>query len=100
RNGELLVIITLDGTVRVWDVERHEYVGVIWDGTGAEIGTPLWYDEAADSVWLSIPGRIVRLPLSPQRWVDRACELAGRDFTQEEWDRFVPGDQPLQSACA
>ena len=27
------------------------------------------------------------------------CEIVGRDFTQAEWDRFVPGGEPLQSSC-
>ena len=31
---------------------------------------------------------------------ERACEVVGRDFTDEEWDRLVPGDVALQSACA
>ena len=99
RNGELLVVVTFDGTVRLWDVERGEYAGVIWDGTGANPGNALTYDEATDSLWVFSADKLLRLPLDPQRWVERACELAGRDFTQEEWDRFVPGDEPLQSSC-
>jgi WD40 repeat protein len=99
RNGELLAVMSTDGTVRLWDVERQDFGGVIWDGTGAGPDSPLWYDESTDALWVSSSGRLLLLPLSPQRWVERACELVGRDFTQDEWDRFVPGDELLQSSC-
>jgi len=99
RNGELLVVVSLDGTVRLWGVEREEFTGVIWDGTGANPGNALTYDEATDSLWVFSAGNLLRLPLDPQRWVERACELAGRDLTEDEWDRYVPGDGPLQSSC-
>jgi WD40 repeat protein len=100
RDGELLVVISLDGTVRLWDVESGEFAGVIWDGTGANPGNALTYDEATDSLWLFSSGRLLRLPLDPDRWAERACEIAARDLTQEEWDRYVPGDEPLQTSCS
>jgi len=48
---------------------------------------------------VSTSGKLLRVPLTPKRWVQRACELVGRDFTQDEWERFVPGDDLLVSAC-
>ena len=99
RNGELLVIVSLDGSVRLWDVEQRANAAVILNGSIGDQGAPLWYDETTDSIWIQSSSRLERLPLSPERWTERACEIVGRDFTQEEWDRFVPGDQPLQSSC-
>jgi WD40 repeat protein len=99
RHGELLVVVSLDGTVRLWDVEKKEFAGVIWDGTGAIPGNALTYDEATDSLWVFSAGNLLRLPLDPQRWLERACKLAGRDLTQDEWDRYVPGDNSLRSSC-
>jgi WD40 repeat protein len=99
RNGELLVITSSDGTVRLWDVDRAASGGIAWHGSGAVGGSPSWYDEATESIWVHSSGKLLQIPLNPVRWVERACEIVGRDFTQEEWDRFVPGDEPLQSAC-
>jgi hypothetical protein len=73
---------------------------LMWEGSGAVIGSPSWYDESTDSIWTGSSGKLLQLPLDPGRWVERACEVVGRDFTQEEWDRLVPGDGSLQSACA
>jgi WD40 repeat protein len=99
RDGELLVIVGDDGSVRLWDVEQQISAGLICKGSGGASASPPWYDESTDSLWVATSGQVLRFPLDPQRWVDRACEIVGRDFTQAEWDRFVPGGEPLQSSC-
>ena len=50
-------------------------------------------------MWIPSSGKLLHIPLSPERWVEKACALVSRDLTQDEWDRYVPGDQPLHSAC-
>ena len=37
-------------------------------------------------------------PLEPARWLAQACEVAGRDLTQSEWDRYLPGT-PYRRVC-
>ncbi|MEM9610111.1 MAG: protein kinase [Actinomycetota bacterium] len=99
RDGQYLAITSQDGTVRLWDVERGASAGLVWDGRGARIGTPSWYDAQSDSVWVTTSGQLVEVPLDPEVWVERACSVVGRDLTEEEWERLVPGDEPVQSAC-
>jgi hypothetical protein len=99
RGGELLVLGSRDGTVRLWDVEGAAFAGEIWDGDGTALGNP-WYDEANESVWVATSGLVVRLPVTPERWIERACELVGRDLTEDEWREYVPGDAPQQPACS
>ena len=94
------MIVGSDGDVRLWDTERNESAGFVWNGTGAGFPTSPWYDSAADSVWVVTSGNLIEIPLSVERWVRRACELVGRDLTQDEWDRFVPGRGRVVSACA
>ena len=98
QNGALLVIGGADGTIRTWDIEEGVLRGVIWRGsTSLTLGT--LYDEETDSLWMTEPQRLILLPLNPEVFVNRACDVVNRDLTQDEWDRFVPGDEPLQSAC-
>ena len=99
REGELLALTGADGTVRLWDVERSTSAGVVWSGTGAVAGSPSWYDPVTDSMWVASSGRLLSIPLEPAGWIERACEIAGRGFTQEEWDRYVPRGGAVQSAC-
>ena len=99
RDGQLLVITGFDGTVRLWDLERSEPAGLVWDGSGASPSSPSWYDESTDSIWVFTSGQLIEVPLDPARWIQRACEIVGRDLTVEEWNRYVPGDDAPQSAC-
>ena len=98
RDGQLLVMTGFDGTVRLWDLERDEPAGLVWNGTGASSSSP-WYDESTDSIWAFTSGQLIEVPLDPARWIKRACEIVGRDLTVEEWNRYVPGDDAPQSAC-
>jgi hypothetical protein len=88
-----------DGTVRLWDVARSESAGLVWDGSGGAPTTPPWYDVATDSLWVVTSGKLLRVPLTPDRWVERACEIVPRGFTDDEAERFVPGGDPPPAVC-
>ncbi len=101
RDGDFLVITGDDGDVHLWDLERGESAGLVWNGTGASRqAEPSWYDASTDSVWVYTSGRLLEIPLDSSEWVARACEFVGRDLTAEEWTRFVPGDDTVRSGCA
>ncbi len=72
REGQLLVITGTDGNVEVWDLVRAETAGLVWDGTGAALSSPSWYDESSDSIWVSTSGRLLEIPLAPERSMERA----------------------------
>jgi hypothetical protein len=38
------------------------------------------------------------LGLDPASWPERACALANRALTREEWETFLPG-LPYEPAC-
>ena len=42
------------------------------------------------------PGR--RYPMDTDAWIDHACEVAGRDLTEDEWNRFLP-NQAYRRTC-
>ena len=56
-------------------------------------------DDATDTVWVVTSGKLLQFSLDPQRWAQKACEIVGRNLTPDEWDRFVSGSGPVQSAC-
>ena len=37
--------------------------------------------------------------VDPESWKRRACALANRTLTREEWEEFLPG-RPYEPACA
>jgi hypothetical protein len=36
--------------------------------------------------------------IDPELWPQRACALANRTLTHQEWDEFLPG-RPYEPAC-
>ncbi|HEY5881976.1 MAG TPA: WD40 repeat domain-containing protein, partial [Nakamurella sp.] len=91
--------------------------GTLWDAaTGTRIGPNLAAEGGAERqelqqsplMDLSPDGRHLLLTtpdsqaavwdVDPASWVERACTLANRTLTPDEWDRFVPG-RPYQPAC-
>lgn len=37
-------------------------------------------------------------PLTPSKWLDYACLVAGRDLTLDEWSRYLP-DRAYRQTC-
>lgn len=37
---------------------------------------------------------------SDDEWLEMACDIAGRDLTQAEWDLHISNDEPLQATCS
>ncbi len=99
REGTLLVVVELDGTVRLWDTQHAEAVGTLWNGDGTAPASPPWFDESTDTIWVATSGKILQFSLDPDRWVERVCELVSRELTPGEWERLVPGDEPQRPAC-
>jgi hypothetical protein len=44
------------------------------------------------------PGGIVVWEVDVDLWADRACAIAGRTLTKEEWHQYLPG-RPYDPAC-
>lgn len=49
-------------------------------------------------VALDHTGALSRRDTDPREWARRACEIAGRDLTEEEWRRHLPG-RPYAPTC-
>ena len=98
-DGRLLVVVEVDGDVKLWDVEDASLLGYLMTGTGTTRSVMPWYDEETRTVWVSSSGRLYGFGVDPARWVERACEFVGRELTVEEWNEFVPGDAAQTAAC-
>ena len=75
-----------DGSVRFYDV-----------ASGTQLGTELGFGIAAGAAIsddglqaaIATDAGIVIWDLDPTRWTEAACELAGRNLTQAEWDTYI-----------
>ena len=96
----------------------HGALGTGWDPvTGERLGTmptqPPTLAQTSDvgwrttlepdgdgHLWISAPGgRPARWDFSLDAWVSVACEIAGRELTEEEWRQYVGTDPPGDRDC-
>jgi WD40 repeat protein len=97
-DGKTLAISGFDPVASLWDV-----------ATGTQIGPRLpagtrttMLDQSPDGRHLlttAANGQGAVWDIDPESWKQRACDLANRTLTREEWDEFLPG-RPYQPACA
>jgi WD40 repeat protein len=86
--GDLLSTIDIQGTIFTWDIASGQPVDTLpsglrtWDAALLDDGRLIagLVDHGA-AVWL----------LRPDAVRSRACDLAGRDLTADEWQQYAPG---------
>jgi WD40 repeat protein len=106
--GAFTLDFSADG--RTLAVSGFEPVASLWDvATGARIGPTLTAGSRRAEIDLSPDGRELLMTaadgrgaiwdVDPESWAERACTLANRTLTSEEWEEFLP-DRPYEPACA
>jgi WD40 repeat protein len=96
RDGRILAVS--NARASLWDVQ-----------TGVQIGPTLTAGNQTAAMDLSSDGRRLLITSSdgtgavwdtdPESWARRACALANRTLTRDEWERFLPGRR-YKPACA
>ena len=107
-DGAFTIEFSPDG--RTLAVSGFEPVASLWDvATGSRIGPQLSAGDRRTMIDLSADGRQMLevhgngegavWDVDPESWKRRACDLANRSLTPEEWAEFLPG-RPYEPACS
>jgi WD40 repeat protein len=86
-------------TVPVFDTRNYRQVGA--DLPLVLPGDPLVTRArfTLDGSLIVVENREVQVfPIDPQAWEARACRIAGRNLTRDEWDEVLPG-RPYERTC-
>jgi WD40 repeat protein len=94
---------------RILGVSGLEPVASLWDvATGTLTGPRLTAGSRKAMMDLSPDGRRLLMTsgngqgavwdIDPESWARRACALANRTLTREEWEEVLPG-RPYEPAC-
>ena len=95
-NGRRMMVVGDDANLRIYDV-----------ATRTQLGDPIDLNEPSNAAAIRGDGLQVAAAVGqasrvlgprPARWIEGACQLAGRNLTRAEWDQYVgdlaPTDQP------
>ena len=107
-NGAFTLEFSPDG--RTLAVSGFEPVASLWDdATGPQIGPQLTAGDRRAMIDVSPDGRHLLethdngqaavWDIDPESWERRACDVANRMLTPEEWEEVLPG-RPYGPACA
>ena len=98
-NGSLLALHGTDGEVVLWDVAAAEPVGEpLVPDPGNAWGWVRFTPDGAALEALYDSQRAYTYPIDTETLVTRACRLAAREPTADEW-ASMHGDQPQEPLC-
>jgi hypothetical protein len=80
----------------LWDVDTRERIGTIpIEGFTLD---ELFFGPS-DQLFSVNLGTVIEWDTQVQAWIDRACQMVGRNLTQKEWDEFLPSNQDFEETC-
>jgi WD40 repeat protein/DNA-binding SARP family transcriptional activator len=86
-----------DGDVLLWDVASHRQIGTALIGNGP-YPYVFYSQDGRRLLAISPVGPITLWDVDPESWKRRACSVAGRNLSRDEWRDFV-GDRPYHATC-
>jgi WD40 repeat protein len=96
-DGKVLASGSEDGDIRLWDVETHELIGTLRAQQKA-IRNVAFSPQRGLLVSVGEADSIAFWEVDFDRWYRRACRLANRNLTPEEWSTYL-GNRPYQNTC-
>jgi WD40 repeat protein len=97
-DGSTVAAVSRDGALRLWDLASRSPIAPAL--TAHDHGsTGVTYLSSGDLLSVGGDGTVVSWDVAPDDWRTRACELAGRNLSRNEWERFV-SDSPYHGTCS
>jgi WD40 repeat protein len=99
-DGSTAVGADTAGNVLLWDLPTRSTMGDAFPGPVADRPAAASFTPDGRSVVVvSDTGAGWVWDADPSGWLGRACAVAGRSFTPQEWQQFLP-DRPYHATCA
>jgi|GEM_PF-417268 len=93
--GNLLVSTGVDTSIIIWDIQNRQPTNIPFIGHSDRITMISFSPDGKTLYTGSWDGTIMSQPvntdIAPLLWLDMACQRAGRNLTQAEWDIYLPG---------
>ena len=101
QRGELLASSgDEDQTIRLWHLSDQGHLVPIYslDRLEHAVGRIYISPDGKSLLSDSYDGAVRIWDLDPTSWIEKACQIAGRNFTQAEWRQYFP-DEAYRTTC-
>lgn len=88
-----------DPLIRLWDVDGSGVFDTVLKGNQTSITSMVFSGDSKLLVSGGDDGLIVLWDLSETSWRERACRMANRNLTKEEWIDYVGESKPFEMLC-
>jgi WD40 repeat protein len=96
-DGSVLATAESEGTATLWDVGSRKQIGPLLTGPPSP-GVAVFAPTGRTLATASRDGTVLLWDVDPASWQRRACAVAARPLTHQEWQDFLPG-RPYQPSC-
>jgi WD40 repeat protein/DNA-binding SARP family transcriptional activator len=98
-DGSMVAGADESGDVLLWDVATGTIIGDALPGPEPNDWLAAYFTpDGHRLVVISMTGAGWVWDVGPSDWLERACAVAGRSFTPQEWQEFLP-DRPYHATC-
>ncbi|HJR79836.1 MAG TPA: AAA-like domain-containing protein [Anaerolineales bacterium] len=101
-DGKTLASGGEDQDIILWDITdpASPLQRVVLKGhTNAVLNGAIFFLPDGKTLISASQDEVIFWDLDPQSWIDKACSLAGRNFTPSEWGQFVGRAIPYEETC-
>jgi WD40 repeat protein len=89
-----------DGLAKIWVTKTEQQFGATFPGDPGQWGNAAYTPDGSKLIVVYADGKAFAWPASVGSWEQHACKVAGRNFTREEWSRFVGSGHAYARVCS
>lgn len=98
-DGDTLLVTTWDWTVAVYDLESWTMVGEPIQAASIDSGFAATLHPSGEWFLMNTDAGIVRVELDADAWFEDVCTIAGRNFTEREWETHFGAIGEYRETC-